>query len=56
MESWLCRILVAAYFDADGLERSEQPAAAIHAGQDTADIASLNATVTTVVHRELQPC
>jgi hypothetical protein len=56
LESWLCRILVAAYFDADGPERSEQPAAAIHAGQDTADIASLGTAVTTDVHKELQPC
>lgn len=56
MESWLCRILTAVYFDADGLERSEPTATAIRAGQDTADIAFLGAPVTADVHKELQPC
>lgn len=56
LKCWLRRVLITTYFDADGLDRAEPAAAAVQAGEGTDDMAPLSATVTTDVHKELQPC
>ncbi|MDX3077822.1 hypothetical protein [Streptomyces sp. MI02-7b] len=60
LNCWMRRILTAAYFDAGlprhGVELPDRTATPAHVGQDTVDIAAPGITVTTDVHKELQPC